>query len=219
MPRETYTRTVQQVATEVTRIFGDDSLIEITNADLLRWVNMAQAEIASVNKTIKASATRDVTAAQTLYVIPSEIPIYQIQALMIDGVPLKPVSFQAAQEIIQSDDPKVKYIGQPKIWYEWDNDIYIFPAAEKDITAGLTIYYIGVPGQLTSMDSTLSIPDRFYNQAVDYVLSQAYRLDENWQATQYQDARFRDSMNRIAGQEDIVDQQAYPVKTVLEEDL
>jgi hypothetical protein len=219
VPRETYTRTVQQVATEVTRIFGDDSLIEITNADLLRWVNMAQAEIASVNKTIKASATRDVTAAQTLYVIPSEIPIYQIQALMIDGVPLKPVSFQAAQEIIQSDDPKVKYIGQPKIWYEWDNDIYIFPAAEKDITAGLTIYYIGVPGQLTSMDSTLSVPDRFYNQTVDYVLSQAYRLDENWQATQYQDARFRDSMNRIAGQEDIVDQQAYPVKTVLEEDL
>lgn len=219
MPRETYTRTVQQVATEVTRIFGDDSLIEITNADLLRWVNMAQAEIASSNKTIKASATRDVTAGQTLYVIPDNIAIYQIQALFVDGVPVKPVSFQAAQEIIQSDDPNVKYIGQPKIWYEWDNDLYIFPAPEKDIAGGLTIYYIGVPSQLTSMDSLLSIPDRFYNQAVDYVLSQAYRLDENWQATQYQDARFRDSMNRIAGQEDIVDQQSYPVKTVLEEDL
>lgn len=219
MPRETYTRTVQQVATEVTRIFGDDSLIEITNSDLLRWINMAQTEIASSNKTIKASATRDIVANQTLYIIPSNIPMYQVQAMFIEDAPIKPVSFQAAQEIIQSDNPDIKYIGQPKIWYEWDNDLYIYPAPEKDIPGGLTIYYIGAPSQLTSMEDVLNIPDRFYNQVVDYVLSQAYRLDENWQATQYQDARFRDSMNRIAGQEDIVDQEAYPVKTVLEEDL
>ena len=218
MPRETYTRTAQQVATEVTRIFGDDSLIEITNADLLRWVNMGQREIASSNKTIKASATRDVVAGQKLYVIPPEIPIYQIQALFVDGLPVKPMSFQMAQEMIQSDDPSVKYIGQPKIWYEWDGDLYIYPAAEKDITAGLTIYYIQQPTDLATLADALQIPDRFFNQIVDYVLSQAYRLDENWQATQYQDARFRDSMNRIAGQEDIVDQEYYPMKTVLTED-
>ena len=59
---------------------------------------------------------------------------------------------------------------------------------------------------------------RFYNQIVDYVLAQAYRLDENWQATAYQDARFRDSMNRHLAKEDIVDSQFYPTKVVLPED-
>jgi len=88
MPRETYTRTGQEVANEVVRIFGDDSLIEITNVDLLRWINMAQREIAAANKTIKASATRNIVAGQKLYVIPSNIPIYQIQALFVDGIPL-----------------------------------------------------------------------------------------------------------------------------------
>jgi hypothetical protein len=218
MPKETYTRTGQEVATEVTRIFGDDSLIEITNADLLRWINMAQREIASANKTIKSSATRDIVANQTLYIIPSNIPIFQIQALFVNGLPVKPVSFQMAQEMIQSDDPSLKYIGQPKIWYEWDGDIYIHPAPEKDIVDGLVIYYIQQPDDIALLADTLQVPDRFYNQIVDYVLGQAYRLDENWQATQYQDARFRDSMNRIVGQEDIIDQQYYPSKTVLSED-
>jgi hypothetical protein len=179
---------------------------------------MGQREIASSNKVLKASATRDVVAGQRLYVIPPEIPIYQIQALFVDGLPVKPMSFQMAQEMIQSDDPSIKYIGQPKVWYEWDGDLYIYPAAEKDITAGLTIYYIQQPTDLAILADALQVPDRFFNQIVDYVLSQAYRLDENWQATQYQDARFRDSMNRIAGQEDIVDQEYYPMKTVLTED-
>jgi hypothetical protein len=218
MPRETYTRTGQEVANEVVRIFGDDSLIEITNVDLLRWINMAQREIAAANKTIKASATRNIVAGQKLYVIPSNIPIYQIQALFVDGIPLRPTSFQAAQEMIQSDDPNVIFIGQPKIWYEWDGDLYIYPAPEKDITDGLSIYYIQQPNDLANLAATLQVPDRFYNQIVDYVLGQAYRLDENWQGTQYQDARFRDSMNRIVGQEDTVDQQFYPMKTVLSED-
>jgi hypothetical protein len=43
-------------------------------------------------------------------------------------------------------------------------------------------------------------------------------LDENWQATAYQDARFRDSMNRHLAQEDIIDVQFYPTKVVLPED-
>jgi len=218
MPRETYTRTAQEVATEVTRIFGDDSLIEITNADLLRWINMAQREIASANKTIKSSATRDLVTEQQLYVIPRNIPIYQIQALFANGLPVKPVSFQMAQEMIQSDDPSIKYIGQPKIWYEWDGDLYLHPASDKDVVGGLVIYYIQQPEDLASLSDAIQVPDRFYNQIVDYVLSQAYRLDENWAATQYQDARFRDSMNRIVGQEDLVDQEYYPTKTVLSED-
>ena len=218
MPRETYTRTGTEVSLDVKRIFGDEALVELKGSDLLRWINAAQREIASSNQTLKGSATSDLTKGQVLYPLPSNSPVYQIQGIHIEGRPLKPVTFQAAQEYINSDDPELKAEGEPKIWYEWDGDIYIYPSSDKDVTAGMTLYYISYPTNLVAASETLQVPDRFYNQVVDYVLAQAYRLDENWQATAYQDQRFRDSMNRHMVNENIVDVNYYPTKVVLPED-
>ena len=80
------------------------------------------------------------------------------------------------------------------------------------------MFYIGYPTNITALTDALQVPDRFYNQIVDYVLGQAYRLDENWQASQYQDQRFRDSMNRHLAKENTIDSNYYPTKVVLPED-
>lgn len=218
MPRETYTRTGDEVALDVKRIFGDEALIELKSADLLRWTNAAQREVASSHKVLKGTATNNLVAGQTLYEIPTNSPVYQLQGVHVEGKPLKATSFQSAQETILQDDPDLTASGEPKIWYEWDGDLYIYPASDKDVTGGLVLFYIAYPQNLTQLSDPLQVPDRFYNQIVDYVLAQAYRLDENWQATAYQDQRFRDSMNRHLAQEDIVDSQFYPTKVVLPED-
>lgn len=218
MPRETYTKTGTEVALDVKRIFGDEALVELKSTDLLRWINAAQREIASSNQTIKGSASHDLVAGQTLYTLPANSPVYQIQALHCQGVPLKPVSFQAAQETILANDPELAAEGAPKIWYEWDGELHIYPAPDANTTGGLTIYYIGYPAQMAALTEILPVPDRFYNQVVDYVLAQAYRLDENWSAMNYQDQRFRDSMNRHMVNENVVDVSYYPTKVVLPED-
>lgn len=218
MPRESYTRTGDEVALDVKRIFGDEALVELKGSDLLRWVNAAQREIASSHKALKGTATHTLAQGQTLFVIPSNSPVYQIEGVHVEGKPLEPVSFQMAQETILKDDPDREASGEPKIWYEWDGDLYIYPASDKELENGLTLYFTSYPTNLVSLAEALKVPDRFYNQVVDYVLAQAYRLDENWQATAYQDARFRDSMNRHLAQEDIVSNQYYPTKTVLPED-
>lgn len=218
MPRDLYTRTGDDVAQDVKRIFGDESLVELKSADLLRWTNAAQREIASSHKALRGKALHNIVTGQTLYEIPSNSPVYQIQGVHVEGKPLRGVAFQTAQESILQDDPELEAKGEPKIWYEWDGDLYIYPSSDKDIENGMELFYIAYPQNLTALSQTLQVPDRFYNQIVDYVLAQAYRLDENWQATAYQDARFRDSMNRHLAQEDIIDAQFYPTKVVLPED-
>lgn len=218
MPRDLYTRTADEVAVDVKRIFGDEALVELKSSDLLRWVNAAQREVASSHKALRGRAFHDLVAGQSLYEIPSNSPVSQIQGVHVEGKPLRGVSFQSAQESILQDDPELKSEGEPKIWYEWDGDLYIYPASDKSLDDGMELFYIAYPQNLTSLSQSLQVPDRFYNQIVDYVLAQAYRLDENWQATAYQDARFRDSMNRHLAQEDLVDVQFYPTKVVLPED-
>lgn len=218
MPRESYTRTASEVADDVKRIFGDEALVELKQVDLLRWINAAQREIATSNQSLKGSATADAVKGQTLYALPSNSPVYQIQGIHYKGIPLRAITFQSAQETINSDDPEMEATGDPKVWYEWDGDLYIYPSANEDGAGALVLYYIAYPQNLTSITETLQVPDRFYNQVVDYVLGQAYRLDENWQAMSYQDQRFRDSMNRHMTQENVVDVNFYPTKIVLPED-
>jgi hypothetical protein len=218
MPRDFYTRTADEVATEVKRIFGDEALVELKSSDLLRWINAAQREIATSHKTLKGKASHNLVAGQTVYPIPLDSPVSQVQGVHIEGKPLRAVSFQSAQESILQDDPELDAEGEPKVWYEWDGDLYIYPSSDKSVTDGMELFYIAYPQNLTSLIQNLQVPDRFYNQIVDYALAQAYRLDENWQATAYQDARFRDSMNRHLAQEDIIDVQFYPTKVVLPED-
>lgn len=218
MPRDYYTKTGEDVATDVKRIFGDDALVELQATDLLRWVNAAQREVASSHTVLRGKASHNLVAEQSLYEIPLSAPIAQIQGVHVEGKPLKGVSFQSAQETIMQSDPELKASGEPKIWYEWDGDLYIYPAPEADKESGLELFYLAYPTNLTLLTQALTVPDRFYNQIVDYVLAQAYRLDENWQATAYQDARFRDSMNRHLAKEDITDNQFYPTKVVLPED-
>lgn len=218
MPRDYYTKTGNDVADDVKRIFGDEALVELQSNDLLRWTNAAQSEIASSHTVLRGRASHDLVAGQSLYTIPLSAPIAQIQGVHVDGKPLKGVSFQNAQETILQSDPELKASGEPKIWYEWDGDLYIYPAPEASTENGLELFYLAYPTSLTTLSETLGVPDRFYNQIVDYVLAQAYRLDENWQATAYQDARFRDSMNRHLAKEDITDSQFYPTKVVLPED-
>jgi hypothetical protein len=218
MPRDYYTRTGTEVATDVKRIFGDEALVELRDSDILRWINAAQREISTSHTVLKGKASHDLVAEQTLYTMPLDSPVAQVQGVHVDGKPLKGTSFQSAQETILRDDPEMKSSGEPRIWYEWDGDLYIHPAPAESKENGLELFYLAYPASLTGLSSNLTVPDRFYNQIVDYVLSQAYRLDENWQATAYQDARFRDSMNRHLAKEDIVDAQFYPTKVVLPED-
>lgn len=218
MPRDYYTKTVDDVITDVKRIFGDEALVELKSTDLLRWTNAAQREIASSHTVLKGKASHNLVALQTLYPVPLDSPVAQVQGVHIEGKPLRGVSFQEAQETILRDDPELEANGEPKVWYEWDGDLYIYPAPEKSVDNGLELFYLAYPTNLTGTSQALSIPDRFYNQIVDYVLSQAYRLDENWQATSYQDARFRDSMNRHLAKEDVINSQFYPTKVVLPED-
>lgn len=218
MPRDYYTKTGTDVATDVKRIFGDEALVELQSADLLRWTNAAQREIATSNTVLKGTATHDLVKEQSLYTVPLNSPIQSVVGIHVDGIPLRGVSFQSAQESILRDDPELAASGDPKIWYEWDGDLYIYPAPAEDKANGLTLFYNAYPANLTVLTEALSVPDRFYNQIVDYVLAQAYRLDENWQATAYQDARFRDSMNRHLAKEDVTDVQFYPTKVVLPED-
>jgi hypothetical protein len=219
MPAEIFTRTGTEVANSVKRQFGDPDGRQITNDDILNWINSAQQDIISQNPILKDSAQTNVVSGQDIYTYPSE-SIQYIEALHYNAVPLEYYTFQEAQTYILSNpDADIVQDVKPSIWYERAGNIYLFPKPLENVTNGLRLFFVRQPANLASLGDTLSVPDKYFQRVIDLVLARAYQLDENWEAAQYKQAEYVNAMNLLANQENVTQVNSYSTNTARIEDL
>jgi hypothetical protein len=219
MPAEIYTKTGTNVADVVKRQFGDPDGRQITDADILRWINTAQQEIVSQNPILKETIVTGVVAGQDVYEYPSQ-EVQYIEALHYNGVPLEPYTFQEAQNyILQRKVETTMENSRPVIWYERNGEVWLYPKPDKTIADILKMFYIKRPADLLSLADPIQLPDRYYQRIIDLVLSRAYQLDENWEAAKYKQAEYITGMDMLANQENVTQVSTYPSISVRVEDL
>lgn len=212
MPAETFTRTTVDVSDRIRTTFGDTSGAQVTDAMVIRWINDGQREIINNNPVLKATKYTNLNAGQTEYTFPTD-SVQFIEAVYVDGRPIKNLSPQEYREYILEMDPEVEATAAyPAIWYERNGVITFYPKPTTTYTNGLKLEYVKTPADINSISSMtyLSIPDRYFNQLVDYVLSQALELDENYSAAQYKKAQFREGLDRLSQQENVSQKDMYP---------
>lgn len=193
------TRTVSDVATVVKRIFGDESGVQLVDADIIRWVNEAQVEINSKNKVLKKRASLPAVVGQNAYILPSNYRIRQIEGVHFNGSPLKPYTFSQAEQDILAIDPQLEQEGIPDSWYEWAGEITLWP--KPNSTDLITVYFTEEPVQLTQVSDTLSLPDKYFNAIRDYVLAQAYEMDESMDVALRKQEQFGNSVLEMSEEE------------------
>jgi len=220
MPAEIFTKTGTQVSVRVKRQFGDPDGRQITDNDILLWINSAQQEIVSQNPILKETTDTDVVSGQDLYTYPAQRVQY-IEALHYSGVPLQYYSFQEAQEYILSPPVIATYPTnvKPKIWYERAGNVYLYPKPMENVTDGLRLFYVAQPLELDVLSDTLTVPDKYFQRVVDFVLARAYQLDENWEAAQYKQQEYAIAMGMLANQQNVGQTNTYPTNTARIEDL
>lgn len=209
MPLRPSTKTFGQLSQDIKRIFGDESGVQLETADIQRWANSAQTEIVSTNKALKAKATLPTTIGQTVYTFP-DVKIQQIEALHYDNGRLENVPFAEAERYIITADPNSLEQGTPVFWYEWDGELSVWP--KPDAVKNLTLYYTAYPDELTGdVEQTLSVPDKFYNAVVDFVLSKCYEMDEDMNNSQLAENRFRAALESQMEDERQAQHMTYPI--------
>ena len=191
------THTVSEVMTAVKRQFGDESGVQIDDADIIRWINEAQEVISNKNKVLKAKGTTSSVANQAAYVFPAQ-NIQQVESIHYDGMRIPNMAFAEAEEYVFNADPTATLTGIPVIWYEWAGTFTFWPVPNdvKDID----VYYTRRPAAVTS-GSTLDAPDKYYPDIIRYVLQQAYELDEDIQNSQIKQKQFENSLNELSDEE------------------
>jgi hypothetical protein len=198
MPAETFTRTTRDVADRVKVSFGDTSGSQITDVMIIRWINDGQQEIVNNNAILKDTKFSNVVAGQADYSFPNDRVQY-IEALYVDGRPVRNVTPQEFREYILREDPNlIAKADIPLLYQERAGIITFYPTPQRDFTNGLKMEFVKQPTAITAINEStiLSIPDRYLNELVSYVMAQALELDENFDAAEVKRGHFREGLDR-----------------------
>jgi len=210
MPAEEFSYTGDDVAFRVRSSFGDFSGAQLSDAAILSWINDGQREIVNSNTLLRAVKYSNVVAGQQDYTFP-EGKVLAIEAVYIEGYPVENVSAQAAREFIKKLDPEMNLnSSRPEIWYERAGVISFYPVPNENISNGLKLEYVKTPTNLSTLSSTLGVPDRYFNELSNYVISQALESDENYDAASYKLRQFRDGLDRLSYKDNVSQIDLYP---------
>ncbi len=210
---------VQEVVTRVKRVFGDEAGVQITDQDIIRWINDAQEEIVTSNEGLmETTATADIVQNQADYTIPADMSV--LRSLKYKGFRLKSMSFAEFNEYLDGHSSSSSAYGPgiPEVFMVWDNKVTVFPKPNESVTAGLTVYYIKHPAAVVNLADALTVPLQYHNSIVNYCLQQAYELDEDYQKAQIKKSQFDETMMKLNDRNKWVSQEYYPRITVLPED-
>ena len=188
------TKTVGDVYNQVKRVFGDESGVQLTNADIARWINEAQVDIAKQNQILQTTATLPVTSGTATYSLTSITPrIDTLASLLLDGRRVGNIPISQAEESISLADPEGTETGAPQFWYAWGGDITFWPVPNRNYT--MTIRYNAQPTAVsTTSTDVLAVPDECFTDVCNYVLMRAYEMDENAEMMAVKQAEYSTSV-------------------------
>lgn len=214
---ELTTKKVSDVAMEVKRLFGDEDAVQISDADIIRWINAAQRKIVAVNPILQRTMSKGVTEGVSQYAYPAD-RIQYIQSISYNSIPLEGFSYAEAQEYILKSNGSGT-TGTPTIWWQWAQSLNFWPIPDETVANALKMDYVAIPEDVVNTDDLLSVPDRYVDAVVEFVMQKAHLLDENYDAANYTRSQFTDSLGQLSEQENRIRISTYPTMTVREEDL
>jgi hypothetical protein len=180
--------------TDIKRQFGDEASVQITNADIVRWINEGAMEIVSKNPIIQATATTTTVSGTKNYAMPTDI----LQMIMVEY----DSGFLTAASMEQIKEKTGTYqatTGVPQFWYMFANTVYLWPVPNAAKT--LTLYYVQAPTGVASSGDLLPVPDRYYSRLRDFCMQRASELDEDTASAMAQRKLFEDKLNEMSNVE------------------
>ena len=211
---------VQEILTRVQRSFGDEAQAQLTQADVIRWINDAQREIATNNNLLQVKASADTVSSQNAYALPTGI--LRLHSVRWQGRVLQALSLAQVDELTSTADQTVAQgypVGTPMQYYIWAQQLYLYPAPQTGGTGDLSIYYTRQPVAVATVGDVPELPDAYHNRIVDYCMARAYELDENFFIASLKDQSFNSGVDKLRQDASWTQQETYPFITTPEDDI
>lgn len=216
---------LSDIKLRVKRQFGDESGVQITDDDIMRWANDGQRDIVLRNESVlQTTSTTNSVEGQQAYGFPANLLVLRsIHYKRVDGdqgfYKLQGMSYTEFDEHIDGWDGTTYNPGYPMVYTTYADQILLFPVPVSSETDNIKIIYSRQPTELTSDVDEIDLPVAYHNTVVDYCLTKAYQLDEDWNAAGYLAQEYTSSVNLNKERENWGNQEVYPRITVDIEDM
>lgn len=214
-----------EIKTRVYRTFGDESAVQVTDADIVRWVNDGQRKICLENEgMLQSSTTTSIVANQQTYSLPADLLVLRSLQYKRTGdtsfYKLRYLSMQEFDEWIDGWNGTTYNSNDSTVYTVYAGEIILFPIPEQSGTNNLKIYYSAQPTDVANDNDNPSLPVIYHNALVDYCLSQAYMLDEDWNAAGNVSQKMQADINKLKSRETATTNnfEAYPRISLLWDD-
>jgi len=212
------------VKIRVKRQFGDESGVQITDEDIVRWANDAQRDIVMRNESVlQTIGTTNSVAGQQAYSFPADLLILRsIHYKREDADPafykLRGMSYTEFDEYIDGWEGTAYGPSHPIVYTTYADQIYLFPIPVSSGTDNIKIVYSRQPLELSSDTDNIDLPPAYFNAVVDFCLVKAYQLDEDWNAAGLLSNEYTARVNLNKDRENWNNHEVYPRITVNLED-
>lgn len=216
---------LSDVKTRVKRQFGDEAAVQVTDADIVRWVNDAQRDCVMKNETVlQTSSTTSAVAQQQDYTLPATLLILRTIHFKRTGdlsfYKLEGMSFSEFDEYVDGWDGTQYGYTQPTVYTVYPTGtLKLFPIPSEASTNGIKLIYSRMPTDVAVDGDSIDLPLPYHNAVVDYCLAKAYELDEDWSAANNMSAAYDVGIKLNKERENWTNRDVYPRITVLEEDF
>jgi hypothetical protein len=214
---------VSEIMNRVKRQFGDESGVQITNEDLIRWINDGQRQIVQTNESLlETSAKASTVADQQEYNLPTNLLI--LRTVMFKGssersyTKLEGFSWSDFNMQVDGWSENQDARSRPTIYTVYGDQILLYPIPDSSVTDAIKIYYNRLPVEVALDTDVPEIPTLYHEALVKYCLAQAYEVDEDFEAANLKAQELNVDIATLRGRSDWRVQESYPTMTVLPED-
>lgn len=217
---------VDDIFTRVKRSFGDESAVQVTEADVLRWINDSQREAVMQHEgllqTLSYIGTNDSVGEYTL---PTDLftlsHVYYRQNVSSTEsyFTLRFMSLTEMSEYIDGWDGDQYSTGVPQIYTRVNEEmITVFPRPDHDDVNGIKVIYSRYPVDVDSTASPLDLPVYYHAYIEAFCMMKAYEMDEDWESSDKKAAFIQSTLDFNNNRESWFGHESYPAVTVLPED-
>lgn len=218
------TYSVTDIFTRVQRTFGDEAAVQVTEADIIRWINDAQKEAVMQNEGLLMKDGYITTVAnQKEYAMPADLfTLHYVSYRESTAQPyysLKWLGLKDFSEFLDGWDGS-SVVSYPCVYTSQEsNTLLLFPEPEAVVTNGIKLIYSYYAAAITSSADPLALPPYLHNFVVRYCMMEAYKMDEDWESVDRMAAQIQGDLDFNNNKQFWFGRDSYPSISTKYEDM
>lgn len=214
---------INDILDRVKRQFGDESGVQVQNADIIRWINDAQNEAVTQHPGLfLASSTVDIEIGEFTIALPTNLLDLQTVEYRESGVdPYISLTYKTTQEMDEYYPGWLDelYLGSPEIFTRGTKGkMRLYPVPDKTLSAGLRLNYSRYAIPVDDVGDAIDLPEYYHTYVLEFCLMKAYEMDEEWEVADRKAAYVQSTLDFNSARESWFGKEVYPSVTPVAED-